>query len=444
MLAQAPVWRLTICGDWAPRAGQEQALTADPISFYGDLLPTLRLPDLAIVNLEGVIGDEQLKPSVKDGVHLRFSPDILGGLTAVPFHLVCLANNHILDFGGEGLAGLLALLEQSGIQWVGGGMRLAEAVAPRFFRFGETRLAVLNLAEGEESRSLDGGPGAAPFDIPVAQDQLAALRGQADARVVIAHAGREHLPAPAPYIRDAYRALVDAGATLVIGHHPHVPQGMEIYRGAPIVYSLGNFTMYIDSPLPLHRVGYIVKARFRGPALADIEIVPYAIEPSRLRLLDAAESATFRSTFKELSDLISEPGRLETIWDAFADYWLQAMGLRELSDGLAVVAGPDRLLQSVVKQAIDRQPRRLSLRILWRLYAWLERRANAARPRPTSDFKRQAALLRNRFDTPAHRELYRHALRRVMEGQAGSAPEWANQMLSQWNLRQGQAIDGKP
>lgn len=432
---------IAICGDWAPMGGHLRALCENPERFYGDLLPVLRKADLAIVNLEGVIGRETLTPIIKAGISIRFPPEAIQGLTVAPFHLACLANNHAYDFGAQGYQELCELLKQNGVQSIGAGLTPEEIERPHIIHFADTRIGILNVAEGEEGCSVNGGPGVAPFDLSRIRERLDALRLQTDLRVVIAHAGREHLPVPAPYIRGWYRQLVKSGADLVVGHHPHVPQGMEIYQGSPIVYSLGNLALYIDSPIPYHRVGYFVKAKFRDATLTALELWPFQIEREGLHLLQGEAHQAFEAEWNELSRLIPEEGCLETIWAAYTDRWLSKQGLRWLSDALAGMGAGSLMLQSLLIQRLPeaKAPNlylRLKRKILWSAIHILERRINFQEMFGNVGKKIQkgAANLQITFDAPAHQEFYRTALGRVRDGQFGDSPEWANKLLDQWGI----------
>jgi poly-gamma-glutamate synthesis protein (capsule biosynthesis protein) len=123
------------------------------------------------------------------------------------------------------------------------------------------QLAVVNAAEGEEGRSVNNGPGVIDLYQDCLTQQITALREQVDVIVAVLHAGREFVPAPPPYVQRTYRALVNAGADLVVGHHPHVPQGVEVYQGRPIAYSLGNFALWHPNGSPFRRLGYLVSAQ---------------------------------------------------------------------------------------------------------------------------------------------------------------------------------------
>jgi poly-gamma-glutamate synthesis protein (capsule biosynthesis protein) len=439
---QTREWSVVICGDWAPLREQAQTIK-DPARFYSDLLPILKEADLAVVNLEGVLSDGELQPIIKDGPVIRLPASLVSGLTLVPFHLACLANNHILDYGSEGLGGTMEVLARHGIQFVGAGLNGEAAEAAKIIEFGPTRLAVINVAEGEECRSVNGGPGAASLDLPRLQQQIASLRQEADIILVLPHAGREHLPIPAPHIRQLYRSLAEAGADLIIGHHPHMPQGIEYYKGTLIAYSLGNFAFLMESPLEFHHLGYFFKARFRGPHIQAVEIWPYHIVDEGLRLMTDDQRRRFCLELKDLSAFITDDGRLDDIWSAIADHWLMALGLKELADVLVAMGAKRLLVLSTLRASLSqfegRGPlNRLARSMIWRVIRRLESGNRLTSWRPPSGaagaMKKGAAILRNRFNTISHQELYLLALRRVMDGKVGHAPEWAIELLRDWKL----------
>jgi hypothetical protein len=436
-------WSLVVCGDWAPRLTHQQAIVENPCGFYGDLLPIIQGADLTIVNLEGVLTDDNLQPIAKDGIILHLPTKTITGLSIVPFHLACIANNHIFDYGTEGLIRTQKILERHHIQSVGAGLCAEEAEKARFFQFGNTRLAVVNVAEGEEARPLNGGPGIASLDLPRLQAQLPSLRAQADVVLVVVHAGREYLPVPAPYIQSMYHSIVDAGADLVVGHHPHVPQGIELYRDVPIAYSLGNFVLLTDAPSKYLRLGYFLKARFCGPELSVLEIWPYRIGPNGLSLLADERLASFLLELEQLSALAADDNSLADIWNAYVDSQLVSLELQELADSIALLGGEALLVRSALKASLSRFDGDsfadwLARRAIWHSINWLARKIRSEKLVPESwrlaQMRRGASILRNRFDTLAHRELYLTALQRVMDGKLGHAPDWATESLIDWEV----------
>src|SRR5262249_20742902 len=150
----------------------QPALMKNPAGFYTDLLPILQDADLAMVNVECVLTDDDLPPLVKDGINLRVPRSMIAGLSEVPFHLACLANNHALDYGVAGRRQTQERLELHRIRTVGAGLCAETAEQASIWQFGTTRLAVVNVAEGEEARTTEGGPGVAALDLSRLREQF--------------------------------------------------------------------------------------------------------------------------------------------------------------------------------------------------------------------------------------------------------------------------------
>ncbi len=430
-------WSIVIAGDWAPMGSHIQALIEDPTGFYGDFLPVLRDADLSIVNVECVLGNEGT-PIVKDGWHMHAPVATTTGLTTVPFKLACLANNHSMDYGPEGLTQTTQLLQESNIPAIGAGLS-KEDRQPFFTTIKGVRVVVINVAEGEEGRAMNGGPGVAGLSPVHTGQQIADLRHQVDVVIVVVHAGREYVPAPPPYIHRAYRALVDAGADIVVGHHPHVPQGVEIYRNRPIVYSLGNFAFWIPDGSPYLRLGYLFKAEFRGRRLRSARLLPYQIKPGRLQTLTGEERYKFLDALEKASMVLATSSQVEAMWDAYADHWYQLTFASEVATFAALLADERTLSSTLLARLTASSRSGVTAKVLRRLLRVLLNRLapssdNGHSLLATDRFLRGAAILRNRFDTPAHRELYLRALGRVMHRENGTAPTWAVDLLREWEV----------
>jgi poly-gamma-glutamate synthesis protein (capsule biosynthesis protein) len=433
-------WSVAVCGDWAPMFGHTSAIVQNPSKFYGDLLPILQDANLRVLNLECIITDNDLVPIIKDGETIAVPSSTIKGLTNVPFDLACMANNHTFDFAEEGLFNTLEFLKNKNIKTIGAGLCQEEVEKPAFFNFGKTRVAFVNVAEGEEASSENKNAGVASLNLSRLGSQLPALKEQVDVLIVVVHAGREYLPVPAPYIRDIYRDLIDMGADLVIGHHPHVPQGIESYNSGVIVYSLGNFAFFMDTPAKLHRLGYFIKANFCGAELRAIEIWPYKINSNGLCLLEGTALASFLTNLNSLSDLIKDDDCLISLWNAYADKWLSKVGLEELVFSIVLLVNPNLLIKSILKKGLlhfnkECITHSLARRIIWRLINYLEHRPGSVTTQlQKKAMKQGASILRNRFDTLAHKELYLTALQRVMEGKFNQGPAWANNLLLKWEV----------
>ena len=235
--------RLVFAGDSVldDAAGALIARGGDP---YAHFAASLAAADIRITNLECVIASDGL---ASDKMYtFRAHPRVIPVLQR-HFDAVALANNHSGDFGPQAFAQMLSLLHQAKLPQVGGGLNLQQAHAPLIFERQGLRIAVLSYNEFHP-RSFEAGanrPGVAwSEDEQVVADIVAARRvHRADVVIPIMHWGWENELKANPRQRQLARRMVDAGADAVIGGHPHVTQDIDLYRGKPIVYSVGNFVM---------------------------------------------------------------------------------------------------------------------------------------------------------------------------------------------------------
>ena len=135
----------------------------------------------------------------------------------------------------------------------------------------------------------------------------------------------------------------------------------------------------------------------------------------------------------QLGQFLLDPDRLENIWQAYADRWWLSVGIQELLENSVGLGGDRRILAAILKKAQARYSHqnrldRWILKVLWRSIHWLEK------DDPPLSNPKAAAILRNRFDTLAHRELYLTALGRMMHSEIGSVPAWAYECLDHWQV----------
>jgi len=168
------------------------------------------------------------------------------------FDAVSLANNHSGDYGAEAFGETLQLLGAAQLPYFGGGRHAAEAHAPLMLTKNGIKIALLGY-DDYHPRSFEASataPGVAWAEAPqIVLDIERARRAGAQVVLPFFHWGWENEPAPCARQRELARQVIDAGADAVIGAHPHVTQGAEVYRGKPIIYSLGNFVFdLLDRP----------------------------------------------------------------------------------------------------------------------------------------------------------------------------------------------------
>lgn len=197
--------------------------------------------DLCIVNLESPI--TQCTEAIP-----KTGPDLKGEISGIKFlnnigcSLVTTANNHIMDYGLQGLEDTLNSLKDHKIESVGSGRTKAEAQQIKYFSKNGLKIAVVNFSENEWSTAVDDDEaGASPLDEISNFYDIQEAKKNADKVIVITHGGHEMYSLPSPRMKRLFRFYIDAGADAVINHHTHCVSGYETFKGKPIFYSLGNF-----------------------------------------------------------------------------------------------------------------------------------------------------------------------------------------------------------
>ena len=237
--------RLVAVGDIALNGGYEElARQGRAQEVLSGVAPLLRKGDLVLGNLEGPLTE---RPPVSPPWRhcMRGHPSYASVLRAAGFNILNLANNHIMDYGWDAVAETIERATAAGIQVFGAGKDLATARQPlqvavnglRVSFLGYCGVVVRNPLYADANR-----PGVAPARRPEIMEDIAAARGTCDLLVVCMHWGQEHVGYPSPANRRLARDMIAAGASLIIGHHPHVLQGVELLPGGLVAYSLGNFT----------------------------------------------------------------------------------------------------------------------------------------------------------------------------------------------------------
>lgn len=223
--------------------GDFLAKQPDRIVLSSNIQELLSSSDAAICNFEAPI-EVDVPPCKKSGPSLSQSPLSPSFLVSNGFNVILLANNHMMDYGERGLVDTCNSFGQSLL--VGAGTQ-EEAYSARILEVNGYRIGFLSAVQHEfgviddENKQLMG---VAWISHPCIKDIISSIRKDVDYLFVSPHAGVEFIDAPLPEWRCLYKRMIDWGADAIIGSHPHVPQGWEIYNNKYIFYSLGNF--YFD------------------------------------------------------------------------------------------------------------------------------------------------------------------------------------------------------
>jgi len=339
------------------------------------LYEILRKSTVATANLESPLTDWQI--SASPSLALKSPPSVADHLPRLGLHVVSVANNHAMDYTDKGLMDTIKYVTGAGVKTVGGGRNLEESLAPAIVEAGGLKIAFVGMASTlpPGSAATDHKPGIAPIrvyssiavdstitelqpgtspyvhtkavqpDVDIALEAIRKTKKTSDLVIVSIHWG---VPigwmAPfhgtlAEYQAPLGRALIDAGTDIILGHHPHVIHGIEIYRGGLIFYSLGHFifqfmkTMkkevprygrptppyrreYLDLASPLSResvvaVIYLETSEKRDPKISGVEMTPCMLEEDGEPVESSPEEANrILSRLKSYSEELGTPIRI--------------------------------------------------------------------------------------------------------------------------------------
>jgi poly-gamma-glutamate synthesis protein (capsule biosynthesis protein) len=231
-----------------------------------------READIFMVNLEHPITTATEKVEKKFNFKMR--PEYGAILLDAGVTLVNSANNHVFDYGLRGIEDTMRYLDSLGIPYTGVGRNLKESRRPVIIEKKGRKVGFLGYFGGGDFAASGDRAGFAPRYARFIVEDVKKLKKSVDYVVVNFHWGVERAALPDDWQVTLARRVVDAGADLIIGHHPHVLQGIERYNGSVIAYSLGNFVFGGNS---LHSYETAVLKVSLSDAGAEVELIPVSI-----------------------------------------------------------------------------------------------------------------------------------------------------------------------
>jgi poly-gamma-glutamate capsule biosynthesis protein CapA/YwtB (metallophosphatase superfamily) len=306
------------------RGVNETLGTVRPEEPWGDTLPLLLSADLRIINLECAITEHRQPWSRTPKVfHFRADPVAVEVLRVARIDACSLANNHTLDFEERGLLDTLAYLEAADIRYAGAGRDREEATRPAFLEVPPIRVALVAFTDNEPPFA--AGPdkpgtnylpvSTEPAVLRRVEETIAAAREAGAETVVFSnHWGPNMVRRPPDAFRRFARAVVDLGADVYYGHSAHVFQGVEVYRGKPILYDTGDFIddYAVDPDLRNDR-SLLFGVSVEGGELRRLELFPVVLPYARAVLAEGAEREAILDRMASLS------GEMGTTFDRHED-----------------------------------------------------------------------------------------------------------------------------
>jgi len=301
------------------RLVNERLHTMQPEEVWGDVLPHLAQADLRFVNLECAL-TTHLQPWTRTWkmFHFRADPEAVRVLQAAHIDACTLANNHILDYEERGLRDTLRILNAAGICHAGAGANTEEAAAPAMLEAklseesgtSPCRVALLSFTDNEPDFAAGSEhPGTNYLEVSLQQetltrvaDSIAQARAQgADLVVFSNHWGANFVERPSAEFRSFARRVIELGADIYHGHSAHICQGIEIYRGKPILYDTGNFIDdYAVHPQLRNDRSCLFTVMFEHGKLCRIELLPVSLSVAHVALARGEEFDAIRAHMEML------------------------------------------------------------------------------------------------------------------------------------------------
>jgi len=258
----------------------------DPAFPFRPIAALLASADITFANLESPFSD-QGRP-VTAGMVFKAEPEMVEGLKLAGIDVVSTANNHARDRGVYGIEYTLRLLAANGIAAVGTGTDAAQAHAGAVIVRNGLRFGFLAYAQDPNNGNFtDTEPRVAAMDLATLRNDVAALRARADVVVVSMHGGVEYWTKPHPIQQAFARAAVEAGARIVVGHHPHVIQPWERIGNAVVFYSLGNL-VFDQYERTATRRGLLAEVLMSGNEIAGVNTIPVEMSAGETRPVPGA------------------------------------------------------------------------------------------------------------------------------------------------------------
>ena len=310
--------KILVAGDFCPRDRVTEYFDRnDYASVLGEIKEVVNNADYSIVNFECSVTKGGERPIVKVGPNLSSSEVGIKALEWLGVKGLTLANNHLYDYGYEGILNTLQLCKKYQLDTVGGGLNFYEASKVLYKKIGGKMIAIINCCESEFSIATETSAGCNPLN-PIQQYYaIKDAKRQADYVLAIVHGGPEHFQLPSPRMQETYRFFIDAGADAVINHHQHCISGYEIYKEKPIFYGIGNFCF--DNKLNNSKLWYdglLILIEF-GPKIS-FEIIPInqCEKSAKVHLLNYSY---VQDKIRELNDIINSPNTLKRAIEHYYD-----------------------------------------------------------------------------------------------------------------------------
>ena len=331
---------------------------------FDDVRDAFKRSSLNVVNFDCTITEATQQNRFRDGSHLKTKPAAALAMKEAGIDGVVLANNHIYDYGTQGIEDTMAAFDEAGIQYCGVGKTAAEALSPMLLKDPDGRSVGIISSCALPVESSDNCPYmVGPFDLDLLKQAIDDWAGRVDHLIVSIHWGREFVHYPFRSQIEAARQLIDWGAGAVIGHHPHVVGPVEVYGSGYIAYSLGDFVFdqRDHQGIPHRHDALGITLRHADTRVLQGEYVPVRVDSDYRPLIAVGEARSGIVEFvEELSSELCDLKLAEAKANGAASVGFFGHQIRSIRKSF-INGG----LLSVVKKAARVRPVHVKLFFVW-------------------------------------------------------------------------------
>ena len=302
--------KLVACGDTgAVRKLEKIVIEKGPLHILGEMKTVLDRADIRYINLEAVFSN-QGAPLNRIPV-FRVKPEAFTLIQEINPTVACLANNHMFDYGPEAFNETVWLLDQNNIAHFGAGNSIESALRPALVEFKGIKIGFIGFRE-KESKNFDHNGVITPeINQDIIIQNIRALKTRTDLVILSLHFGWEYQFYPSPRDVKLCRQFIDEGATIVLGHHPHYPQGVEVYSNGLICYSLGNY-IWDQNFIGHTDASFAVEIDLNKNGITSAKVIPFKLTKDYKLTIQQKKQAFFE--LNRYSFILTQKRKLSEKW----------------------------------------------------------------------------------------------------------------------------------
>jgi len=303
--------KLLFTGDFIPPENSDNILSEELIKILKD-------KDFSIVNLETPL-TRSTEPIKKGGNNFKVDPKFVQHIKDGFFDAVTLSNNHIRDYGKEGVIDTVNVCAANNILTVGAGKNLKEASQPLRLNIRGKKISILNYSEREFNIASEHQAGANPYDTINSYYDIQNEKYENDYVIVIYHGGIEYQYYPTTEMVKNFKFMIDVGADSVVAHHSHRYSGTLVYKEKPIFFGLGNFISPTKSKVTDDwLIGLMVRLELKKSSV-NFHLIPVKMSGDfkNVYLMDSEDANNILIHIRKISDIISNKIMLVDYWKKY-------------------------------------------------------------------------------------------------------------------------------